>query len=145
MGGRGEWKTNCSYTWGPWALQVFQTEKSNFQQQMVTGSLMSTFSSRKNSNLWLCLGMVCQAGSSTSPCSRAGPGAGAKGKDRVLSLLQPRDEARKEPEMLTEASCNSLTAVFKRRSCHGNWYPGFCVLVQEVLALREPGSHTLVP
>lgn len=86
-----------------------------------------------------------QQGRTRSRSKGSGPGAGVKGKDRVLSLLQPRDEARKEPEILTEASCNSLTAVFKRRSCHGNWYPGFCVLVQEVLALREPGSHTLVP
>ncbi|KAF4798962.1 hypothetical protein TURU_059286 [Turdus rufiventris] len=86
-----------------------------------------------------------QQGRTRSRSKGSGPGAGAKGKDRILSSLQPRDEARKEPEMLMEASCNSLTAVFKKRSCHGNWYPGFCVLVQEVLALREPGSHTLVP
>lgn len=30
VGGRGEWKTNCSYTWGPGALQVFQMEKKSF-------------------------------------------------------------------------------------------------------------------
>lgn len=46
VGGRGERKTNCSHTWGPWALQVFQTEKKViFNSKLVTGFLMSAFSS----------------------------------------------------------------------------------------------------